>query len=96
MPDSEQFDANETKRIGDTLGIDWNTVEFEQFRMGLAVEMEHGSHDQETDVTHDDPLTTGKIAWAHIKEFPDYYARLEKMEAEAEQYWSQQRSGRLR
>ena len=28
--------------------------------------------------------TTGKIALAHLNEFPDYYTRLRKMEAEAE------------
>ena len=35
-------------------------------------------------MTGDDPITTGKIALAHLKEFPDYYTRLERMEAEAE------------
>jgi hypothetical protein len=37
----------------------------------------------------DDEETTGKIARAHLNEFPDYYTRLTKMEAEAERYWSQ-------
>jgi hypothetical protein len=55
---------------------------------GLAVEMEHGSHDPKTDVTHNDPLLTGKIAWAHINEYPDYYTRLAQMEREAERYWA--------
>jgi hypothetical protein len=55
--------------------------------MGMDVELEHGSHDEETNVTNDDPLTTGKIALAHLKEFPDYYTRLDKMEKEAEDYW---------
>jgi hypothetical protein len=50
----------------------------------MDVEFEHGSHDPQTDVTHDDPIITGKIALAHMKEFPDYYVRLERMEAEAE------------
>jgi hypothetical protein len=48
--------------------------------MGLEVELEHGAHDPETDVTHDDPLLTGRIAWAHLKELPDYYTRLALME----------------
>jgi hypothetical protein len=56
----------------------------EQFRMGLDVELEHGAHDAETNVTGDDPIMTGKIAWAHLKELPDYYTRLAVMEAEAE------------
>ena len=46
--------------------------------------LEHGRHDPATDVTDDDERTTGKIARAHLNEFPDYYTRLEKMEAEAE------------
>ena len=52
--------------------------------MGLGVELEHGRRDPETDVTGDDPLTTGKIALAHLREIPDYYTRLAAMEADAE------------
>ena len=37
----------------------------------------------ETNVTDDDPETTGRIAWAHLKEMPDYYERLERMEGQA-------------
>ena len=44
---------------------------------------QHGSHDPQTDVTGDDPSLTGKIALAHMKEFPDYYERLARMEQEA-------------
>jgi hypothetical protein len=40
-----------------------------------------------TDVTGDDPQLTGKIALAHLKEFPDYYTRLERMEEEAKRDW---------
>ena len=49
----------------------------------MDVEYEHGSHDPQTDVTGDDPIITGKIALAHMKEFPDYYERLERMEEQA-------------
>ncbi|MGB6363339.1 MAG: DUF5661 family protein, partial [Thermoanaerobaculia bacterium] len=63
----------------------------DEFRMGLSVELEHGAHDPETDVTDDDLLLTGKIALAHLKEFPDYYTRLARMEAEAEDYWSKRK-----
>jgi hypothetical protein len=55
--------------------------------MGMEVELEHGLHDPETNVTGNDPLLTGKIAWAHLKEFPDYYTRLKQMEAEADAFW---------
>lgn len=78
-----EFSSEEAKQIGDQLGIDWTKFDLEQFRMGLEIESEHGSHDPETNVTNDDEIMTGKIAWAHLKEIPDYYTRLEKMEAEA-------------
>ena len=89
MTVDKQFDTDEAKRIGEQIGIDWRMVDPEEFRKGLVVEMEHGSHDPQTDVTHDDPLLTGKVAWAHIKEYPDYYTRLAKMEAEAERDWAE-------
>lgn len=79
------FTADEARRVGKAIGIDWDTAPFdvEQFRMGMDVELEHGRHDFATDVTGDDPVVTGKIALAHLNEFPDYYTRLERMEEEA-------------
>jgi hypothetical protein len=79
------FTADDARRIGEQVGIDWQTAPFdvEQFRIGLGVELEHGLHDPATNVTDDDPLVTGKIALAHLNEFPDYYTRLESMEGEA-------------
>jgi hypothetical protein len=79
------FCTNEARQIGAQIGIDWATSLFdvEQFRQGMDVELEHGLHDLLTNVTDDDPLVTGKIALAHLNEFPDYYTRLERMEAEA-------------
>ena len=84
----KRFSFDKAKQIGDTLGIDWNKLEVEQFWMGIEVELEHGARDPETNVTNDDPLLTGKIALAHLKEFPDYYTRLQKMEAEADEFWA--------
>ena len=78
------FTADEAKTIGDKIGIDWDKYDIEQFRRGLEVEMEHGSHDPQTNVTNDDEIMTGKIALAHLKEIGDYYTRLDKMEQEAE------------
>jgi hypothetical protein len=80
----KEFTKEEAKRIGDSIGVDWNKYDLEQFRMGLGVELEHGLHDPETNVTNDDESVTGKIALAHLKEIPDYYTRLDKMEKEAE------------
>ena len=77
------FSIQEARDLGDRLGIDWSKYDIEQFQMGLSVELEHGLHDSQTNVTNDDELVTAKIAWAHLKEIPDYYSRLKKMEAEA-------------
>ncbi len=78
------FTSEEAKKIGEQLGVDWSKFDVEQYRMGMNVELEHGSQDPVTNVTNDDPLTTGKIALAHLNEFPDYYTRLKKMESEGE------------
>ena len=81
------FTAEEAKVIGEKLGLRWDKFDVDQFKKGMEVELEHGSRDSLTNVTNDDPLITGKIALAHLKEFPDYYDRLEKMEKEAEEFW---------
>jgi hypothetical protein len=83
MSAKKHFTIEQARDIGEKLGIDWNRVDVEQFRMGLDVELEHGLHDPSTNVTGNDPILTGKIALAHLKEFADYYTRLEKMEREA-------------
>ncbi len=84
LTESERFTVEEAKRIGESLGINWNKFDVEQFRMGLDVELEHGKRDPSTNVTQDDEVLTGKIALAHLNEFSDYYTRLQKMESEAE------------
>jgi hypothetical protein len=82
---------DEATRVGDEIGVDWNRFDPEQFRAGMDVEYEHGTRDPQTDVTGDDPVVTGKIALAHMKEFPDYYDRLQRMEHEAEADWARRR-----
>lgn len=79
----KQVSTEEAKQVGDSIGINWQVYDLEQFRMGLEVELEHGLHDSQTNVTDDDMSVTGKIAWAHLKEIPDYYTRLKQMEEEA-------------
>ena len=84
----QKLNEQDAQSIGNELGIDWTKVSIKEFAMGINVELEHGSRDKDTNVTNNDPILTGKIAWAHLKEFPDYYTRLHKMESEAEKYWN--------
>ena len=83
----KKLNVLEAKEIGNNLGINWNNIQLNEFTKGVNVEFEHGTRYPETNVTNDDKALTGKIAWAHLKEFPDYYTRLEKMENDAEVYW---------
>ncbi|MDP8229782.1 MAG: DUF5661 family protein [Candidatus Gorgyraea atricola] len=91
MSTKKHFTAEEAKLIGDKLGIKWDKFDVDQFRRGMDVELEHGIEDPATNVSNNDPLTTGKIALAHLNEFPDYYDRLEKMEEEAERFWEEKK-----
>ena len=90
MTERKTFTADEARRYGAEIGIDWQRAPFdvEEFRSGMDVELEHGLHDTGTNVTDDDPHVTAKIALAHLNEFPDYYTRLEKMEEDAKRDWA--------
>jgi Protein of unknown function (DUF5661) len=92
MASRSRFTLDEARAAGERIGVDWNSAPFdlEQFRAGMNVELEHGTRDPETNVTGDDATMTAKIALAHLHEFPDYYSRLGKMEAEAEAKWTAQ------
>jgi hypothetical protein len=91
MSPKREFTQQDAKRIGDALGVNWAEIRLDEFRAGLRVELEHGARDPETNVTNDEEILTGKIALAHLKEFPDYYTRLAKMEQEADEYWASHR-----
>ena len=86
MTSDSRFTLTEARAAGERIGIDWDASPFDlgQFREGMDIELEHGTRDPETNVTDDDVTMTAKIARAHLNEFPDYYTRLAKMEAEAE------------
>lgn len=84
MVAQQQISLDEAKQVGAKLGLDWTRIDPEQFRRGLEVELEHGTRDAETNVTNDDMELTGRIAWAHLKELPDYYTRLDRLEAMAD------------
>ena len=83
----EYFTTEQARQVGGKLGIKWDRFDAEQFRIGMDIELEHGKRDRVTNVTNDDMIITGKIALAHLNEFPDYYTRLLKMEKEADKFW---------
>jgi len=84
MDSKRQISTEEALSIGTRLGINWRQIDLEQFRRGLEVELEHGAQDLETNVTGDNLILTGKLAWAHLKEIRDYYTQLDRLEAEAD------------
>jgi len=91
MKTKKSFTEQEAKNIGEKLGIRWDKFDIEQFRHGIDIELEHGTVNSNTDVSNDDSLITGKIALAHLNEFPDYYNRLDKMEKGAEKFWKKKK-----
>ena len=88
----KKFSYEDAKKVGEALGIKWDKFDVDQFMRGMNIELEHGSRNALTNITNDDSLMTGKIALAHLEEFPDYYDRLEKLEKEADEYWKKQNS----
>lgn len=86
----KSFSKEEAAAIAVLLGIDFNKSKFdlEEFWLGVNTELEHGSIVSQTNVTGDDPILTGKIALAHLNEFPDYYKRLKVLEEEAKAFWN--------
>ena len=66
MASRSHFTVDEARAAGERIGVDWASAPFglEQFRMGMDVELEHGTRDPETNVTDDDLLVTAKIARA--------------------------------
>jgi len=77
LPDEAEIILAEAKPAG-------MNIDLEDFQTGLEVELEHGLHDPEVNVTNNHPILTGKIVLAHLKESLDYYKRLEVVELEGD------------
>ena len=80
----KDFSKTESKSIITKIGAKLSKRGLDQFKKGLKVELEHGTigpkEGLNTNVTNNDPIKTGKIALAHLKEAPGYYTALDKME----------------
>jgi hypothetical protein len=84
------LEADDLRAIAMEIGAEG--YDLEQLRMGMEVELEHGTKlGENTNITNDDPIMTARIALAHLKEIPDYYTRLLKME---EDYKNEQEIGK--
>ncbi len=75
-----KFTKSDALKVGNKLKIDWKKIPFDQFYIGINVELEHGRKyiRYGTNITNDDPIMTGKIALIHIIEVKDYYTKLKR------------------
>ncbi len=67
------IDKNIAWEVAEILNLKFDKYNFEDFYIGLNIEMEHGLIDPNTNVTNDNLITTAKIALAHLNEYSDYY-----------------------
>jgi hypothetical protein len=74
----------EARAILTEIDTDGLTIDPEDFRRGLEVELEHGIRYRSANVTNNHPILTAKIVLAHLKETLDYYDRLEVAELEGD------------
>lgn len=83
-PKGPRVTLKEAKAVLKQLKLSKMRVDPEQFRIGLEVELEHGTMFKEYNVTNNHPILTGKVVLAHMMETLDYYMRLEVMELEGD------------
>lgn len=74
----------EAQAILKAINVEKMPIDIEDFRVGLDVELEHGTRFRDANVTNNHPLITGKIVLAHMKESLDYYKLLEVAELEGD------------
>ncbi len=79
-----EVDAEEAGKILDLVNREGMDIDLEAFRVGLEVELEHGTRFQDANVTNNHPVLTGLIVLAHLKESLDYYHLLEVAELEGD------------
>ena len=85
MKKRKYISLSRARSVGEALHIDWGQVDLEEFRRGLMGHRKEAI-ETETELTYQGLLLTGKVVLAHMQEFPDYYSRLAKLEAEVDDY----------
>jgi len=86
MKKRKHISTDQAKRVGESLHIDWEQFDLEEFRQGLMGNHKPGAIDPETGLTYDSVLLTGKVVLAHMEEFPDYFTRLARLKEEVDDY----------
>jgi len=76
--------TEEARKILTEVNVTGMPIALNDFRIGLEVELEHGTVFSDANVTNNHPLLTGKIVMAHMKESLDYYQRLDVAEIEGD------------
>jgi GH18 family chitinase len=81
--DTENTTEEQAKEVGEKCGVNWEEVAFEPVDLakGIDVEYEHGSVNEQTNITNDDIEMTAKIAIAHLNEGANYYELLAELES---------------
>lgn len=67
------FSIKDAVWVANELGISFDKFSIKDLITGLNIEAEHGYVNPLTNVTNNDLLMTGKIALAHLMEYPNYY-----------------------
>jgi hypothetical protein len=76
--------TQEASKILAIVNTEGMAIPLEDFRIGLEVELEHGTRFSDANVTNNHPILTGKIVLAHLKETMDYYQRIDVAEMEGD------------
>lgn len=76
--------TQEASKILAIVNTEGMAIPIEDFRMGMEVELEHGTRFSDANVTNNHPILTGKIVLAHLKETMDYYRRIDVAEMEGD------------
>jgi len=91
MKKRKRISLDEAKRIGESLYIDWDQVDLEQFRQRVIEDERQRVGDPEARQTDDAIFVLGRLVLSHAEEFPDYFSRLEKLKAEVDEYRARSR-----
>ena len=71
-----EFTIDQATAAAEAAGIDLKKERFtaEALAAGMTAELEHGAESPDTDITNNDPILTAKLAVAHLRKSPFYYA----------------------